>query len=245
MSAAPKLLAYHFTGPKLCDGRPVPADGVTLRHPGKPKLCRSGLHASLQPFDALQFAPGDTLCLVECGGMVVHGHDKLVCTERTIIARMDATPLLRYYARMQALSVVHLLDAPSGVVLDYLMTGDESLRAVAWAVAWAAASYAASAAMAAASDAASDAASAARAVAWAVAWAAARAAASAASAARAAASDAARAAASAASAASAARAAASDAASAASDAASAASDAARADFNALVNDAFQDHLASA
>jgi hypothetical protein len=39
---------------------------------------------------------------------------------------------LRYFARIQALSVVHLwTECPPDVVLDFLMTGDESLRAAA------------------------------------------------------------------------------------------------------------------
>jgi len=124
-------MAWHFVGEKLRDGRPVPADGVKLRHTGPVVICESGLHASLHPFDALKYAPGDTLCLVECGGIVAHQDDKFVCTERTIIARMDAVPLLRYFARQQALSVVHLWDAPQ-VVLEYLM-GDDAARAAAWA----------------------------------------------------------------------------------------------------------------
>lgn len=130
------MKAWHFVGATLRDGQPVPADGVTLKFDGKPILCKQGLHASVDPFDALEYAPGATLCLVECGGEIVLDTDKLVCTERTIIARMDATDMLRYFARMQALSVVHLWDAPD-VVLDYLMTGDESIRAAAWYAAWA------------------------------------------------------------------------------------------------------------
>ena len=191
------------------DGRKAPRDGVKLVHKGGVIPCESGLHASRHPFDALQFSPGPVLCLVECGGVIVpHGNpeDKIACSERTIIARMDATPLLRWFARMQALSVSHLMgDAPPDVVLDYLMTGGESIRAAAW-----------DAARAAARDAAWDAA---RAAAWAAAYAAraaARAAAYAAwDAARAAARDAAWAAARA---------------------------AARADFAALVHDAFADYL---
>ena len=134
------MKAWHFlyTANKLRDGRKAPKDGVVLRHDGKLKICESGLHASLRPVDALQHAPGPILCLVECGGEIAHQSDKLVCTERTIIARMDATEMLRYYARMQALSVVHLWDAPD-VVLDYLMTGDKSIRAAARDAAWAAA----------------------------------------------------------------------------------------------------------
>ena len=74
------------------------------------------------------------MCLVECGGAIVHGNDKLVCTERTIVVRMDAEPLLRYFSRQQALSVIHLWDPPQ-VVLDYLM-GDDAARAAARVAAW-------------------------------------------------------------------------------------------------------------
>lgn len=115
--------AWHFVGKRLRDGRPVPKDGVWLTHTGPLKLCRSGLHASVHPLDALHYAPGNTLCLVECAGKIIHGIEKLVCSRRRIVARMDATEMLRYFARMQALSVVHLWDAPEAV-LDYLMTGE-------------------------------------------------------------------------------------------------------------------------
>ena len=163
------IKAWHFVGKTLRDGRPVPKDGVWLKHEGEMILCKSGFHASKDPFDALTYAPGSTLCRVELRGQIQeHGNpaDKLVANERRIIARMDADEMLRYFARMQALSVVHLYDAPD-VVLDYLMTGDEKIRdaasaaaweatrAAAWDAAWAAAS---AAARAAARDAASDAA---------------------------------------------------------------------------------------
>jgi hypothetical protein len=160
-----KIQAWHFVDGKLRDGSPIPKDGEVLKYAGKLEMCRSGLHASIEPFDALQYAPGATLCLVECGGEIIRGDDKLVCSERTIIARMDATEMLRYFSRMQALSVIHLCEPPD-VVLDYLMTGDESIRAAAGAAAMAAARAAAGAAAGAA--------------AWAAAWAAARAAAGAA-----------------------------------------------------------------
>jgi len=170
------IRAWHFVNKKLRDGSPIPRDGKRLVFKGQPILCEQGLHASLEPFDALQYAPGNTLCLVECGGIILHQDDKLVCTERTIIARMNAEPLLIFFARQQALSVIHLY--PNGtddVVFDYLMTGDEKLRdaagdaagAAAWTAAGAAAGAAArAAAWAAAGAAAGDAA-------WAAAWAAA------------------------------------------------------------------------
>ncbi len=223
-----KNLAWHFVGDKLRDGRPVPADGEWLEYKGALVMCESGLHWSREPFDALEYAPGPILCLVEVAGEIVEdkGADKGLSSRRKIIARMDATELMRYFARMQALSVIHLNEdlCNSEVVCDYLMTGDESIRDAAWA---------------AARDAARDAAwDAARDAAWAAAWAAARAAAwdAARAAARAAARDAAWAAAWAA-----ARDAAWDAAwDAARDAAwAAARDAARQHFNDLVFESFE------
>lgn len=131
------VIAYHFTGKTLRDGSPIPPIGEWLEFTGPVKMCESGLHASRDPFDALQYAPGPFLHKVECDGIVEEQSDKLVCTRRKIIASFDATEMLRYFARMQALSVVHLWDAPD-VVLDFLMTGDEALRDAAWDAAWAA-----------------------------------------------------------------------------------------------------------
>ena len=125
------MKAWHFVGDTLRDGRPVPKDGEWLVHDGPVEMCAYGLHASTQPFDALTYAPGNTLCLVECEDIAETKKDKFVCRRRKIIARMNTEEMLRYFARMQALSVVHLWDAPD-VVLDYLMTGDESLRFAAW-----------------------------------------------------------------------------------------------------------------
>jgi hypothetical protein len=130
-----KQLAWHFVGKKLRDGRPVPRNGVWLEHKGEIAICASGLHASLNPFDALQYAPGPVLCLVEVDGVEEKHNDKLVCRRRKIVARMDATEMLCYFARMQAVSVIDEWDAPD-VVCDYLMTGDKSLRDAAWDATW-------------------------------------------------------------------------------------------------------------
>ena len=161
------ITAYHFVGATLRDGRAIPPDGEWLAHNGPVVMCESGLHASLDPFDALQFAPGETLCVVECEDVVSEDVDKLVCRRRRIIKRADATAMLRSFARAQALSVAHLWDCPP-VVRQYLETGDESKSDAARAAASAAARAAAW--DAAASDAAwvaARAASAASAAAWA------------------------------------------------------------------------------
>jgi len=187
-------IGYHFCGDKLRDGRPIPADGEWLVHDGPVTICETGLHASKHPWEALTYAPGATLCLVECEDIVDEHDDKFVCRRRKIIARFDATDMLWELSRWCALQVIHLWDVPP-VVRQYLETGDESLRAAALAAARAAACGAAKAAAGAAAWAAAR--DAARDAAWAAAgdaaWDAARAAALAA--ARAAAWDAAKAAA--------------------------------------------------
>lgn len=166
------IRAYHFTGDILRDGSPIPAKGVWLKHKGAIKLCESGLHASTHPFDALKYAPGNMLHLVEVRGDIqYHDPDKVVARERRIIKSIDAEKLLRDFARWNASQVIHLwADAPK-VVLDYLKTKDESLRVAAWAEALARAEegYAAWAAALAASntDAITEARGAAKFAAWA------------------------------------------------------------------------------
>jgi hypothetical protein len=126
------IRAYHFTGPTLRDGSPVPADGVWLEHTGPVVMCESGLHASRDPFDAMQYAPGSTLCLVDVEGDIAEHDDKLVGRRRRIVARIDAEALLRTFARQCATDVLHLWDAPD-VVRAYLQTGNEELLAAAGA----------------------------------------------------------------------------------------------------------------
>lgn len=110
--------AYHFVGSTLRDGREIPADGEWLVQPGEIVMCASGLHASLHPFDALNYAPGNTLCLVELAGTIIHGDDKVVAKKRRIVARIDSEKLCREFARDCARSVLHLWDAPE-VVKEY------------------------------------------------------------------------------------------------------------------------------
>ncbi len=154
------IKAWHFVGSTLRDGRPIPRNGSWLRHDGRIAICESGLHASRRPWHALQYAPGAVLCYVECRGDIHECDDKLVCRERRIIMRADVTETLRFFARMQALSVIRLhRECPPDVVLDYLMTGDESIRDAARAAAWGAANAAANAAAWAAASIAANAAS--------------------------------------------------------------------------------------
>ena len=124
-------LAWHFTGDTLRDGSPIPDVDQKLIFKGDIKICSRGYHWSKQPFDALQYAPGSKLHLVEYGGTVVEHNDKGCSSERTILKSMDATTLLRRFAADQALSVAHLWEMPD-VVREYLTTLDEKLRAAAY-----------------------------------------------------------------------------------------------------------------
>lgn len=132
------VYGWHFLyeGHLLRTGEKAPADGVWLEVPGKPILCNHGLHGSVQPFDALSHAPGPILTLCEFGGEMAHDTDKLVAQRRKILARMDATKMLRYFSRTQAMSVGHLLGDVPDVVTEFLMTGDESIMDAAWDAAW-------------------------------------------------------------------------------------------------------------
>jgi len=128
--------------------------------------CSYGLHASKSVFDALEYAPGSYVWRVDLRGQIEVGDNKVCAESRTYLWGFDAEDVLRRFARKCALDVIHLWNPPQ-IVVDYLNTSDESLRAAAWDAAW-------DAARAADWDVAQDAA---QDAAWAAAWAAARAAA--------------------------------------------------------------------
>lgn len=84
------------------DGRRIKT-GVTHKVDCAPVVCAAGLHASSTILDALGHAPGSVLWIVELGGEIVQGIDKYAATERTYLAGMDASKMLREFARQQAL----------------------------------------------------------------------------------------------------------------------------------------------
>ena len=112
------------------DGRKVVLGETHSLTGGKIIACARGFHGSEHPFDALQYAPGPYLYQVEQWGSIVRENDKLASRHRKYLAMIDATPLLLQFSREQALSVIHLWNAPD-VVKRYLETGDESLRLAA------------------------------------------------------------------------------------------------------------------
>ncbi len=134
-----KKVFYHFTGVTLRNGDPIPPIGKWLRHKGPVVPCESGLHASPTAFNALQYAPGNFCHRVYLRrNLTPHGDpiDKYAASERMRIASIDATDVLRRFARKVALDVIHLWEAPP-IVREYLETGDESKREAARAAAWA------------------------------------------------------------------------------------------------------------
>ena len=133
------MIGYHFTNGTLRDGSPLPPVGQWLKYDGPVVPCESGLHASASVLDALQYAPGNTLHLVELLGDPLQSHgcpiDKFVGNRRRIFRSIDCERLLRQFARQCAMDVIDLRDAPQ-IVRDYLQSGDEHIRAAAWGAAW-------------------------------------------------------------------------------------------------------------
>jgi hypothetical protein len=139
------MLAWHFlkADRKLAYSphTPVFTGQMLTVDPDRLELCAYGLHASERALDALKYAPGPIVCRVQLGGRILTGEDKLCASERTVIAMADATGTLRAFARACALDVIDNWNAPA-VVREYLETGNEDLRIVAWSAASAAESAA-------------------------------------------------------------------------------------------------------
>ena len=151
------MKAWHFFGDKLRDGTLVPADGVKLEYNGPLGLCKSGLHFSLEPWDALQYAPGENLAYVEVADDSIMGDDKGVSPYRIILQRQNVRELLYDFACAEAWAVVKDKNPPA-IVKQYLTSKGKERDAVRYA-AWNAAENAAwNAARNAARDAAENAA---------------------------------------------------------------------------------------
>ena len=135
---------------KLCNGdnRKI-VIGRTHKVKGKIIPCERGLHLSKRILDALRYAPGPIIYKVEGHGIIMpHGNpiDKYACSERTYLSGgINISDELLKFARLCALDVVHLWNPPK-VVIEYLKSGDESIRDAAWNAAWVAARDAAEAA---------------------------------------------------------------------------------------------------
>jgi hypothetical protein len=137
-------LADKDGAPTYRDGIGTPRVGDVRTHDGPLELCQSGLHFSRRPIDALTYAPGPWLCRVRVDGKSGYKKGKGVARRREILWIADVTPILRVFARWYVQSVLHLWDPPAPeIVVRWIKTGDESIRAAAWAAARAASGAAA------------------------------------------------------------------------------------------------------
>jgi len=138
------MKAYYFAKPneKLAygDNRPV-AVNTTHTIEGKPKLCVNGLHASVDVFDALQYADSSILYRVEVLGDVQVEKNKICGMSRTYLARCDVGDVLREFARKQALINIekirpYCLSSEYNAILCWLQTGDSAALNAARGAAW-------------------------------------------------------------------------------------------------------------
>ena len=184
------MLAWHFLRDDLTAGsgnEPAWTEGEerTIKGRKKLKLCEHGYHSAPTPWDALGYAPGSMLCLVEISEPEGRDETKYVSRTRKLIKAVNIERQLREFACDVAEESLNLqvqrgntVDERSRAAIEVarrFARGDATREelAVAWAaardaacaVAWAATS---AAACAAANDATSAAAGAAvRAAAWA------------------------------------------------------------------------------
>jgi hypothetical protein len=107
------IYAWHFIKEDgTAHGGYVPPSDKQEKFSGEIQLCNSGLHASERIIDALQYANGSILRRVVCSGEVVRGADKLVCTQRKELWRIDATVILHEFACWTVEQAISLIDNP-------------------------------------------------------------------------------------------------------------------------------------
>ena len=145
------IRAYWFSdGDKLRYGSAlIPAVGVTHKLVNKDRdteLCSWGYHASRRIVDALIYAPGSLLWVVDIKGSIKEQDDKLVGSQRKYIRRVDATDLLFEARRRFAMSHIAKIKPYTkkyNLIVEYLKTGNPKLRAAAESAARSAAESAA------------------------------------------------------------------------------------------------------
>ena len=98
------MKAYHFLKSDMTTGsgrvRKPWVVGQTRRHGGLVELCHRGFHSSPTPADALRYAPGPILCVVDVSIpiQVDVDDDKQVSRRRTLLQAVDATDALHRVA---------------------------------------------------------------------------------------------------------------------------------------------------
>lgn len=131
------MKAFYFATPerklRYGDGRSITI-GQTHTVKGEIKLCKNGLHASQRLLDALYYAPGNTLYLVELEGDMDIDAGIVAARSRTYLAEYNAADVLMSFARKQALINIELIKPYTeqyDLIVDYLETGNEAIRQAA------------------------------------------------------------------------------------------------------------------
>jgi hypothetical protein len=118
------------------DDRPIVV-GETHTVDCKPIPCEQGLHASKRLIDALRYAPGGVLYLVELSGEIVETDDKACATERKYLAEFDLSDVLFKFSCACALVNIELIKPYTkdfDLILDFLKNPvKENARAATYA----------------------------------------------------------------------------------------------------------------
>src|ERR1035437_2050520 len=127
-----EILAWHFLQEARClrysPYTPIEAGKTYHVRTGTLDLCVHDLHASINPLDAIDYAPGPILCRVALSGLTIHDADKLCSRHRRVIWMADATRTLHIQGLWVAnqLLTLHksLLSGPAyPFLLEYLAAG--------------------------------------------------------------------------------------------------------------------------
>lgn len=106
--------------------------GVTHSVPGRPRVCSHGLHGSRDILAALEYAPGPVVWRVILLGEISDGGDRIAAHRRQYIAGgIDIENDLSCFARLCALDVIDLWDAPAAVIEWLHSDGEAHIRAAA------------------------------------------------------------------------------------------------------------------
>ena len=107
--------AWHFSdGNMNHDMRHIQiVPGLELSvDPDRVELCTYGLHGCTSPLDALKYGNGAFISYNEYSGLLLHGDDKLVSSNRKTIACADASRVLHEFAILCAEDALALIESP-------------------------------------------------------------------------------------------------------------------------------------
>lgn len=92
------MKAYHFLMDDMTGGygdEPAWKEGEERSVEGKLIMCQWGYHASPTCYDALRYARGSIICIVELSGEIIKDIDKYVARTRKLIKAVNAEGVLR------------------------------------------------------------------------------------------------------------------------------------------------------